>query len=352
MAPHPGRGLVAVLTEDVWQEASYGRPEEYRPHLERAEQAADDADIAPPHRLLEIRGGMEITTGDVETGLRHIREAAERALADGEATVAASILNDLGSVSHRYATMEAAIAACDEAIAITQERGLDPMIGPGPRTSALMHLGRWDEVVAETPRLIQIASERGNLFMAEGLWIPLARVLLDRGEPELIEEELFEPERFSMRSDARSWAIHVRLHVPRGDIDLEPMRALIEADEMIPMPMLMETLIEIDAIDLAEAFRRSFIGRPMEEPWVDGLLSEGRGEWHEAQQAFETTLEYFRRVGSVFIEADLQARIGRCALELGDLATARERLTRSRELWVGMRANARIADVDALLARL
>ncbi len=353
MAAHPGPGLVAVLTEIAWTMSSYDQTDESRPSLERAEEAADDAGVPRPHRLLEIRGSMEIALGDHAAGVRHMREAAERSLADGEAQTAALILNDIGSVEQGYGTMVDALAACDEAIAIVTERGIDPTIGQSVRMRVLFHIGRWDEVVEQTPALIDIAMERANVWIADGLRMSLARVLLDRGWLDRIDTEAFEPANFSVRSDAMLWTIHLRTRGARNElVDLDPIQALIVADEMYPTPPLLDALLRLGDIGTAERYRQAFTAPPYWLAWVDGLLHEARGKTAEAEVELRIALDAAGAIGSKSIQADLLFHLGRCSIALGEREMALERLQRSRELWTSMGANVRVAEVDEVLASL
>jgi hypothetical protein len=296
-----------------------------------------------------LRASLEIIDGEVDLGYRHWREAAERALADGDAATAASILNDMGSNQTAFGTLAGAIAACDEAVAIIEERGLDQMFVRSVRTATLMSLGRWDEVVAETPGWIQVADDMGNVLRASGLWVTLAQVLFDRGRPDLIDQDRFEPADFPRRSDPRPWAIHLRLQALRGDVDLDVVSESIEARQLWRSPSLMAVLIELGAVGLAERYRELFNGSITAETWAEGLLRIGRGEWPQADAALGATLDGQRAVGSKYSEADLLTWLGRSAIGLGVQELARERLTGARELWVSMGAAARIAEVDDLL---
>lgn len=350
-ASHSGPGLVAVLTQIAWDAAAYRPVATVIEDVEAAERAADDAGLPQPPRLVEIRASSDIEDGDVERGYARWRQAADRALADGDASTAAFILNDMGSNLQGWAA-DRAMEACDAAVAIVEERGLDPTIGRGVRTTVLMILGRWDEVVAETPTWIEIAEEQGNTLSAQGFWTPLARVLLDRGRPDLIDTERFEPPRFATHFDPRPWSVHLRLHALRGDIELGPVRDLIASDELVGSASLMSALIDVGAVDIAERYLQAFDESvdPIAPGWAEGLLHAGRGDWAEADVALSTTVDLHRRAGSVYFEAEGLTWLGRCAIGLRDDDLARERLMNARELWVLMGADARIAEVDALSA--
>src|SRR5262249_46029339 len=155
---------------------------------------------------------------------------------------------------------------------------------------------------------------------------------------------------FKMRGDPRSWAIHLRLHALRGDLDLGPAREKIAAGDVYPAPSLMAELIRVGAYEVSDRYRAAFRDSSrLMETWAEGLLRVGRAEWVEAETALNTVLEEYRRIGSLYNEADLMTWLGRCAIGFGDHELARERLTSARELWASMSADGRITEIDEML---
>ena len=351
LAAHPGRGLVDILRDIAWDMTMYGSTEEGRSAIERTERAADDAGLPHPPRLAELRAMQEVRAGDVATGMSRWRRSAEQALAEGDAATAASIFHDLCGRG-RWFDVPAAVAAGERAIAIVSERGLDPTIGRGVRAFALLELGRWDEVVEETTRQMQVAMELGNRWAADGFRMIAALVSLDRGRPDEIDPEAFEPANIAQRGDGHVWAIYVRLRTMRNlAVDLEPLRPVLEADELFPTATLVDALIERGEIEMAE--RCVHPGpHPYLVEWTRGLVLEARGNVGEAEVELQQALDQRVAAGSIFDEAELLLHLGQCSIALGDPDTALERLRRSRELWTSMGAMARIAESDRLLASL
>jgi hypothetical protein len=128
---------------------------------------------------------------------------------------------------------------------------------------------------------------------------------------------------------------------------------MLEGDETLPADVLaVDALVRAGWRDLATALVArwperipAFDGR---YEWAEALLAEAGGK-PEADEAFRPVLDRAVRLGSVRDEADALFHLGRCQLRRRLVDEATTTLLRSRDLWRGMRADAKISEVDEVL---
>jgi len=84
---------------------------------------------------------------------------------------------------------------------------------------------------------------------------------------------------------------------------------------------------------------------------TNAILAEADGDTEGAAVAYEVAADRWRRFGVVPEQAFALAGLGRCLLALGETEEGLAALTEARELWVGMKATPRIAEIDELRQR-
>ena len=80
------------------------------------------------------------------------------------------------------------------------------------------------------------------------------------------------------------------------------------------------------------------------------MLAEQDGDMATARSDFSRAVSTYAALGVIPDEAYALAGLGRCMLALGETEEGAARLREARELWVGLKATPRIAEIDALLA--
>jgi class 3 adenylate cyclase/tetratricopeptide (TPR) repeat protein len=360
MSAHPGPGYARLLVERAFREWDRARLDEALVLLDRADALVEAAGLPPDSRSLSVRGQVEIEEGNVQHGAQLVRDAADRALARGDAGMAITILNDLGATTMWHGTYDEALMILDRVVTMARERGFGDLVGQSPRMRAMYHLGLWDAILSEAPALIESAMTHGDVWIAEGMRISLTRVLLDRGGAhlDLIDEAAFEPSSFMTQGDSVLWAVALDVQLVRDRVNVGPLRDRVDTGgEVIAQPVLVDALIRVGESDLAERVRRSspdlgVLIDDIVDPWNEGLLAEASGDVERATSLLTRVLESARGRGSKPDHARLLLHLGRCRLAMGDRETARRNLKESRELWIAMEADARLEEVDAALADL
>ena len=185
--------------------------------------------IEPKLEAQIVLGHAMVYGGDVEAGLRLMREAGEESRRAGLpwlSTRAFVNLSDLELMLGRY---EDAVRTTDEGMPMTEQAGLERTIGSflrGNKGEALMRLGRWQEaMVAAAP-----AADAPGVYAGTLLLLRAELNMLSGRRPEA-EVELREARRQLRRSSSSQFALPlagVEAEFARSGGDLEGAREIVE----------------------------------------------------------------------------------------------------------------------------
>jgi ATP/maltotriose-dependent transcriptional regulator MalT len=185
--------------------------------------------IEPKLEAQLVLGHAMVYAGDVEGGLRLMREAGEESRQAGLpwlATRAFVNLSDLELMLGRY---EDAVRTVDEGMPMTEQAGLERTIGSflrGNKGEALMRLGRWQEAMAAAAP----AADAPGVYAGTLLLLRAELNMLSGRRPEA-ELELREARRHLRRSSSSQFALplaHVEAEFARSGGDLEGAREIVE----------------------------------------------------------------------------------------------------------------------------
>ena len=353
---HPGRGLVEILAE----QAVLRRNAEHADAHDRAGEAialAVSLGLPPPPRALVTRGSTPSAT-DLPGRELDLRAAIDGAVTSGDLRTASIAFQEIALVRANVTGPASSLVAFDEAIAFCAAHGLATGRTRAIRTSALLDLGEWDELLREAEDVWTWALEHGDAPSAVTAGVAAAYARLGRGEPIGSAADLA-----SMAHDLDqppTWVASIVAEeaVARANPE-EARRTLAEALDATPDGELwgpshfVRACLRAGAPELA---RRSVeIGAnpnlPQEEMQAaEAMVAEVDGELVTARMGYESVAASCYSLGCPPDEAYALAGLGRCLLALGETEEGIARLRESRAIWERLKATTRIAEIDALLA--
>jgi tetratricopeptide (TPR) repeat protein len=321
-------------------------------HGERALALAARLDLPPPARAWEGLGMAKLALGD-RSGEADLRRAVARALEDGNASQAVIALHDLGISLIDQVGLEAAFEMYGEVVALEASLGGTGIAGFG-RVIFLSALGRWDEGLDAAQAWYRSALDRGDLWQAAVVGRRRAAMLLERGEGvSLIDQELVPSLTGELQLDRWLAGLRAWLALERGSaagaIPAEPTTGSGVLDLAIT-----QGLLRGGALQAADAYVHG--GAPVGRADVaahtaaTAALAEYSGETSAARGGYLEAAVVLRELVARWALAHTLTGLGRCQVALGETDEAVAALTESRELWVGMKATPRIAEIDELLA--
>ena len=351
---HPGPSLVEILAE----QAVLSGNAEHADMVDRAEEAiavATSVGLPPPARALNIRG-MGRSQSDAGAAELDFRAAADGAMAAGDVRTASAAMQMIAIRRSLTSGPAAGLDAFDQAIRFCLDHGLPTARTRAILTTALLDLGRWDELLPEADGIWSWALQHGDMPSAVTAGAAAAFARLERGEPIATAEHLL-----SMAHDLGiptfATPILAESAVIAGD-GVTARRALEECLRLTPDGNLwgaipfVRACIRAGAPDLA---RRALGSANLRAPAMEGeaaaaMIAESLGDYAAARAGYERVAAVFSDQGYVVERAYALAGLGRCQIELGETEEGVTKLRESRSVWVGLRATPRIAEIDALLA--
>jgi class 3 adenylate cyclase/tetratricopeptide (TPR) repeat protein len=353
----PGPDLAHAYASEAGMLMMEERSEECLAACERfAPVIEQHGDAANRMRLREFRGISRVATGDVEVGVRELREAFEEAMRSSLPNAMAACVN-LGYWTWWVEGPGAGAELFKQGIEYSKRHGIPWEWAATELAWALFDLGEWDDVLAQTEQLIE-AARTAEWVVLEAMARPTrGRILLARGR---LDEARADAEASVAlvestdipQSIVPSLTLAAGVAAAAGDTsrarelldELEQRtrgRARSRGIEAAEGARVAAAIGEVDAVEriLADAFppvqranAQRLAGR--------AVVAEASGALEEAVALHTEAAQAWRAFGHVYEHGHAHAGAGRCALALGhdgetDLAEARrlfERLGARRHL--------------------
>jgi len=365
----PGRELSLTYRRRAGQDMIRGRAAaalvSSQKSLDLAEKLGVREDFAS---VLQFRGVARCETGDVEEGLADLREGLRLSLEEGFVRSAGIGYSNLGCFLWYTAGPEAGLEIQEEGIAFDEQRGSQGNRHWKFAESAWMlyDLGRWDEVLERTGRVLEfVSSSTGQLRLVA---LPyMAQVLVRRGntaEAAVLVEEFVPLARNARDGQVLVPALAVAAFVEQARGDLAAAVGFVEEIELATREIsdfhrarFLEELaaICVEAGDL-EVMRRLVDSIRMTSGRAGhslvgarAVLAEADGDPEAALPLFEEAAKRWGEYGYVFGRGLALLGSARCLLALGRETDATPVLHEAREIFAGLGAAPALADVDALL---
>jgi hypothetical protein len=355
----PGPGLVAVIAKQADHAMAAYHDELARSFAEEAIALASELELPPPSIAMQARGVVRFPD-DPDGGEADLRIAIEQAETEGDLSLVATFWSNLGAARDESRGPVAGIETYDEALGFCRTHGLPPEHFAGIRLEVLARLGRWDEVIDEAESLRAWTVEHGSGETRHSVDHARAIVRLERGEHTgrldwLLEEarETGLPATYSAAPAAEA------ARIEDGPVDawkvLSDALAATSPGELQWPAMFARACVRAGVAELArEALSLGPVPNrcnAAEMLCAEAMLAESDGDPATGVTLFVRAAEELRELGYVYEQAYALEGLGRCSLAIGETDEGAATLTRSRELWVGMGATPRVAEVDELLSR-
>ena len=360
----PSRALALLIARRSGSALYMGLSTAAEALADQAIDVAEAAGVAPPARAVTTKAFC-IGGRDPERAESMLREAVELALGEGDRREAATALINRRLLLSRQAGPRRGRDALREQHRAVRDLGLVPngALPAWEDPDNLYELGLWDDAVREAEQLLVRWRPRGSGDIAE-LEIAVLRVTLARGA-EVHEADLDRAEA-AARDDTRPLADFAGVlglaHVGSGD-RVAARRLLEDAlagpggdepgnDDGPALVKLALALGDRRRAELAAAasdgdetlYRTNGI-------WARALLLEADGRPAEALPLLRQAADTFGAHDWVVRSIEATTDLGRCELAAGEGDAGIAHLLEARAAWEGLGANARIAEIDALLER-
>jgi len=358
LAADPGVDLAAVIAEQA--QAAMVVADDARA-IELAAEAIELAaalGLPPPHRALAARGVACYGT-DPDAGEADLLAAIDAAVLVGDLSAAVVAHTNRAGTRADSLGVAAGLAAAEEAIAFCAARGLPAGRVDANRLQLLVPAGRWDEATAVGERLRGWAAVHGDAWAEFVAARAIAAVALGRGEPVGSLDELAVLGRATLAPPPHSGVLVAGAALARDDPAaarraIEDTLGASPAGGLAFLSDLVRIAVRAGSTALARrALELSAVQGPLgtaETHTAEAELAEAEGRLADARAGYEDALGSWRALGRVVGEADVLLGLGRSLLAMGETDDGVSRLREARELWVGMKATPRIAEIDTLLA--
>jgi class 3 adenylate cyclase/tetratricopeptide (TPR) repeat protein len=317
---------------------------------------------------LQFRGVARCELGDLEQGLADLREGLRLCLEEGHVRGAAIGYSNLGSFVWFSMGAAAGLETHEAGMAFDEQRGtrgnLHWLIAES--TWMLYDLGRWDEVLEATRRVLAfVGSSTGQMRLVA---LPyMAQVLVRRGqngEAAALAEE-FVP----LARDARdaqvlvpSLAIAALIAQAGGDLAAavgfvdeieESTREIADNHRAFMVDELAAVCVEAGDLDsirrLVDSIRVTAGRTGHALVGARAVLAEADGDPKAALPLFEEAAKRWAEYGYVLGRGLALLGSARCLLGLGRRTDAIPVLHQARDIFAGLDAAPALAEVDALL---
>ena len=318
--------------------------------------------------VLQFRGVARCELGDVEQGLADLREGLRLSLEEGFVRAAGIGYSNLGSFVWLTAGAEAGLEIHEAGIAFDEQRGAQGNLHWLIAESAWMlyDLGRWDEVLERTGRVLTfIGSSTGQLRLVA---LPyMAQVLVRRGrtaEAAVLVEEFVPLARDARDAQVLVPALAVAAFVEQARGDLSAAAGFVEEIEQTTrgisdfhrasfLDELAAVCVEAGDLDLVRRLVDSIrmtAGRAGHSlVGARAVLAEADGDPRAGLLLFEEAAKRWDEYGFVFRRGLALLGSARCLLALGRRTDATPVLHEARDIFAALEAAPVLAEVDALL---
>jgi class 3 adenylate cyclase/tetratricopeptide (TPR) repeat protein len=316
---------------------------------------------------LGLRGAARWVLGD-PGGLDDIRQGLEMSLAHSLFRESMRLHAILAEVLWLAEGPHASLEASQAGIELAEARGsVDwAMLNRSQTLAPLFDLGRWDEVVTTSDRLIRWSRAAGEGYQSIEAEIRKGEVLLHRGR---LDEaaRLTEASLPAARGIAEPQLLMVALAVAAkvrqgcGDVagslelvhELDAMRGGRSAWYQAPqLSDLVRTCVAGNDLALAERLTKNVpvhaVRHRLNVMTAHALLDEAKGELESASRTYTEVAERWEEYGSSLERGQTLLGAGRCLLRLGR-PEASGYLERARSTFDGLEAGPLAAETTALL---
>jgi class 3 adenylate cyclase/tetratricopeptide (TPR) repeat protein len=365
----PGRELSLAYRRRAGQDMIRGRAAAALVSSQRSLDLAEELGIREDFTsVLQFRGVARCEVGDVENGLADLREGLKLSLEEGFVRGAGIGYSNLGCFLWFTAGPEAGLEIHDAGIAFDEQRGSYGNMHWKTAESAWMlyDLGRWDEVMEGTARVLAfVGSSTGQLRLVA---LPyMAQVLVRRGrtaEAAVLVEEFLPLARDARDAQVLVPALAVAAFVEQARGDLSAAVGFVEEIEQTTRGIsdfhrarflheLATVCVEAGDLDLMRRLVDSIritVGRVGHSlVGARAVLAEAGGDPKAALLLFEEAAKRWGEYGFAFGRGLALLGSARCLLALGRGTEAAPVLHQARDIFAALGAAPALAEVDALL---
>ncbi|HXE94398.1 MAG TPA: adenylate/guanylate cyclase domain-containing protein [Gaiellaceae bacterium] len=365
----PGRELSLAYRRRAGQDMIRGRAAAALVSSQKSLDLAEELGIREDFTsVLQFRGVARCELGDVEQGLADLREGLRLSLEEGFVRGAGIGYSNLGSFVWLTVGAEAALEIHEAGIAFDEQRGSQGNRHWKIAESAWMlyDLGRWDEVLERTARVLAfVGSSMGQLRLVA---LPyMAQVLVRRGktaEAATLVEEFVPLARAARDGQVLVPALAVAALVEQARGDLAAAVGFVEEIEEATQGIsdfyrarfldeLATVCVEAGDLDvvrrLVDSIRMTAGRAGHSLVGARAVLAEADGDPEAALPLFEEAAKRWAEYGYVFGRGLALLGSARCLLALGRGTEATPVLHQARDIFAGLDAAPMLAEVDALL---
>jgi tetratricopeptide (TPR) repeat protein len=365
----PGRELSMAYRRRAGRDMIRGRAAAALVSSEKSLALAEELGLREHYTsVLQFRGVARCELGDLEQGLADLREGLRLCLEEGYVRGAGIGYSNLGGFVWFSMGAEAGLEIHQAGIAFAERRGMQGNLHWLIAESAWMlyDLGRWDEVLEATGRVLAfVGSSRGQLRL---IALPYtAQVLVRRGktaEAAVLAEEFVPLAREARDPQVLVPALAVAAFVEQARGDLAAAVGFVDEIEQSTREVadnhrafLVDELaaICVDARDL-DSIRKLVDSIRLTDGRVGhalvgarAVLAEADGDPEAALLLFEEAARRWAEYGFVFGRGLALLGSARCLLALGRRTDATPVLQQARDIFACLDAAPALAEVDALL---
>ena len=365
----PGRELSLAYRRRAGQDMIRGRAAAALVSSQRSLDLAEELGIREDFTsVLQFRGVARCEVGDVENGLADLREGLKLSLEEGFVRGAGIGYSNLGCFLWFTAGPKAGLEIHDAGIAFDEQRGSYGNMHWKTAESAWMlyDLGRWDEVLEGTARVLAfVGTSTGQLRLVA---LPyMAQVLVRRGrtaEAAVLVEEFLPLARDARDAQVLVPALAVAAFVEQARGDLSAAAGFVEEIEQTTREVsdfhrahflgeLAAVCVEAGDVELVRRLADSIqmtAGRAGHSlVGARAVLAEADGDPKAGLLLFEEAAKRWAEYGYVFGRGLALLGSARCVLALGRRTDATPVLHEARDIFAALEAAPVLAEVDALL---
>ena len=365
----PGRELSLAYRRRAGQDMIRGRAAAALVSSQRSLDLAEELGIREDFTsVLQFRGVARCEVGDVENGLADLREGLKLSLEEGFVRGAGIGYSNLGCFLWFTAGPKAGLEIHDAGIAFDEQRGSYGNMHWKTAESAWMlyDLGRWDEVLEGTARVLAfVGTSTGQLRLVA---LPyMAQVLVRRGrtaEAAVLVEEFLPLARDARDAQVLVPALAVAAFVEQARGDLSAAAGFVEEIEQTTREVsdfhrahflgeLAAVCVEAGDLELVRRLADSIqmtAGRAGHSlVGARAVLAEADGDPKAGLLLFEEAAKRWAEYGYVFGRGLALLGSARCVLALGRRTDATPVLHEARDIFAALEAAPVLAEVDALL---